>query len=554
MKTSLIINFRRIGDIISNSHLISELKEEGHKVSILIYKEFEAAAQVLEGVDNIFTIDRKKIETYVKSELFHDAMALDTLYRELSPCLEKTWDQVINISNDTLGTRVASFIGERNRVTPKGLSFKSNQLMMHSSPWSVVYNDIIPKEINSPVHFQDIYHQIALNRIYTPSLAPKLKISQRYEQQTIESFKNIRENYGKTEIGRIVGIQAKTSNEEKDIPFSTIVETIELIKQEKPDWIPLIILAPNDKERELANRLNLKFNNSLVSVEANLTALPSVVKNLDTLITPDTAIKHFADVFNVPTLEISLGKSPLFKQASIGLKSAILTQRIDHRQERPGKDRHLLEARDIVNAVNYIMTNSNIPTLSKGKTLYRLIHDSFGMRYVAVAGDISVEKEVYRVLSRDYIARLLGNPSGVAESFIGFKELYGEELRNYLEKEKTEITQSMKSLLATLRSIAKAKEPGASSRSLIGHLDHLFELSEESNLSAICLKFFRVRIENLEPNTSKTENLKCFEDELFNLKDDMQVLLKVIHDFEKHCTQKESNFDVRLRNKQNTTV
>jgi len=63
-----------------------------------------------------------------------------------------------------------------------------------------------------------------------------------------------------------------------------------------------------------------------------LQAVASVLMNIDLLVTPDTAIKHIADLTDTPVIEVSLGHAPFLKQGSYNCESLILSDDITTRE------------------------------------------------------------------------------------------------------------------------------------------------------------------------------------------------------------------------------
>lgn len=526
-----------MGDIISTAQLAASLKKQGHCVSTLVFKEFEPAAKLVASFSNIYCINRHRIETFSKSQLFYNGLALDQLYRDIKDISATQWDQIINISNDPLSARLASFLSDNRPSIIRGCCYRNDHNIYSSSDWAIFLNEIVAPSKNSPMHFTGLYYFIQELTPQAPTANnDQLNHCPRYDQQTQESLKAIKEQFGKSSNSKIIGIQAKSSCESKDIPFSTLASTIKMIRQSDADLIPLIIIAPNTKERELARRLNEKFNQELIIVEANLSALVSIVAQLDLLLTPDTLAKHIADASHVRSLEISLGNAPLTKQGSKLSESAILSYRLDLRGV-DDRDRHLLRAEDIYHSILYLVDNRETPSLSDNFTLYQVKHDALGASFLPVAGDFCLRSETFRMLARNYIERrMLQNQN--TERFAGFQEVAGTDLFNFLNQQKVGITNAMKSLLATLRSLKRAKSPNGEFKSFINLVDHLIELSNETHLlTHIPLKFFQYHVENMDGSQSRDNAIEFFEQRIFQLKDELQLLLKTIDEFEHYIGQ-----------------
>ena len=117
MKKVLIVNLKKFGDIFSSGHLINSLRQENPscEVSILTFKESAKAAKSLKGIKDIYEIDRKRILSLKSAPLFSDVHALNELLKPLSEIRTHNWDRVINFSNDSVSTYIASFINREKR-------------------------------------------------------------------------------------------------------------------------------------------------------------------------------------------------------------------------------------------------------------------------------------------------------------------------------------------------------------------------------------------------------------------------------------------------------
>ena len=554
MKSHLIINFNRIGDILSTSPLINKIKKDDPtaEIALLVYQEFEETARLLPNVDQIHTVDRKKLETFSKSGLFNDFYAVDYLYETLSPLITSSWESAINISNDELSTRIISFLSE-NIENIGGIYFGDDQAIKAGNDWAIAYNDILPSRINSPLHFQDAYNGMAKGE-GSQYLPEGLLTEKKYDEETVANFAKIRKTFGNENDVKLIGIQAKTSQKSKDVPFGTLVQFIQMLQNQETNWIPVILSAPTDKDREFIHRLNYKFQNKLISVEAEMKALPSIVKNLDALVTPDTAVKHVGDLMKTPTLEISLGGAPLFKQGSINPKSVVLTHRIDLRARKPERDRHLLMPEDIIQSLGYLLKDK-APHIEGGFTLYQPIYDDLGVRYVSVYGDINARVEAQRTIERSYLGKFLVGDAQTENLFPSFQRLYSDELQKWVEEEKAFIMDASKALLRTLRALGKAKDPNTSPEHMIKSLDQLIAYADSGRVGALPLMVFRFKVENYT-GQDQEENMKFFEANLFELKAEMQSLITIFNDFERIVAKgkiSRSNQE-RIRSREHTTT
>ncbi|WP_372651976.1 glycosyltransferase family 9 protein [Halobacteriovorax sp.] len=534
MKKILLINLRRFGDIYSSAHLINSMVQSGnYDVSILVYKEFEKAALNIEGVSNIYTIDRKRIITLTKSEIFNNGYALEEFNKDLSTVTTQDWDEVINFSNERVSTHITSLLSSNRKI---GLEFTSEMKNAYSSDWEMLLNDVITELDFSPMHFNDIYHQMV--GVDTSKNSLKLKTSTNHNENAFKNINFLRQaEKGKNK--KIVGIQLFTSEESKNIPEKTIIEVIENLHSK--DIVTMLLIAPTEDEKERAAKINDHFEGRLVTVESDFHALTSVVINLDCLITPDTAIKHLSDLVETPCLEVSLGASPFLKQGSINEQSLILSKTIEDR-DFSNKDTNTdLRSDDIVNSTLLLMglKSFNSTHIGEGYTLYRPYKDSLGTSYFAVKGEVNSELEVQRIASRMYISKTLleSNDDSFSEMIL---ELKGENFKRWISNEKEAVTRTTKDLLGAIRSLIQIGEGANQSKNFINSLGHLMAHCEDSTITSIPSLFLRARLESA-PTMALEDSVKDVEKNLYKMKNELQKVYEVLKTIEDNSRKHEAD-------------
>ena len=146
MKEVLVINLKRNGDIFTTGHIIRSIlkKDPNTRISLLVLKEFERAAEALKGISQIYSIDRKKILTFAKNRIFSDGFALDQLNSDLNKVMLKSWDTIFNYSNDRVSTHITTLL--KGRTTKHiGIRFNDYCNVEHSNEWSIIFNDVLPE-------------------------------------------------------------------------------------------------------------------------------------------------------------------------------------------------------------------------------------------------------------------------------------------------------------------------------------------------------------------------------------------------------------------------
>lgn len=530
MKKILIINLRRIGDVYTTGHLLNSLaRNEGNSVSLLVYKESAKAALNLKNVSNLHVIDRKEIITLKTNKLFSDGFAIEQLFNQLQSIKNQKWDEIINYSNDMVGAYICSYLKDSaDKIT--GVHFNENRNVVTNSDWEILFNDVLPVVKYAPMHFVDCYHKMI--GITSNREGEKVITDAGHNATAFSNMNTLRKGHSVVEsASKIIGIQLKTADLSKDIPEETLVELLKLIKLNN-ELIPVLLIAPTDEERKYAAEINSKLNNELVVVEADLQAIASVLMNIEILITPDTAIKHIADLTETPVLEISLGHAPFLKQGSYSAGSLILTDLIVERNFNRSTAEKIIktniQAQDIMSSLIYFFakTKSIRPRLSNDVTLYTCSFDQLGARYSVVAGTVDTQTEIHRLMSRQLI-NVIYDQNESNDIYNDVIDFGINAATSWGTTEKTNVTNVMKDLLGTLRSLLQSQENRKSSREFVGHLGKLISHAENNSLVQIPVTMFKTKIESINAKTFE-ENAKEVEVLLYELKSDIQKILHCI--------------------------
>lgn len=540
MKKILIVNLRRLGDVYSTGHLINSLSQTANsEISILCYKESVKAARNLANVKNIYVIDRQELITITTNKLFTDSLALDQLFKSLEPIKNEQWDTIVNFSNDSIAANLCSYLSKSTNKTV-GVHFNDSRNIETNGPWEIVFNDVLPTMKNSPMHFTDCYHRMM--QIPPARTGERLKLNSEHNQTALKNISELRGSVsGEHKSNKVIAIQALSANASKNIPEDTLVKYIKLTL-DAGVFVPLLLIAPTNEERDFANRVNAQLNDSLVVVESDLNAVASVVGNIDLLVTVDTVIKHIADLCETPVLEISLGNSPFLKQGTYNIGSLVLTDNIKTRKFS-SEDQTSITADDLFASTIYYFSNSKSlkPNLSENVTLYRTTDDEIGINYVPVSGSIDHESEIQRLMSRQFLSLMLDN-SESEEIYQSISTFKGSAASNWCNQEKALITDVMKDLLGTLRSLLQSLETKRSSRDFIINLGKLMSHCETESVTQVATIMFKAKLEGINAKTFE-ENAREVETLLYELKSNLQKNLSCIKSLEeKLATTRKDEF------------
>lgn len=514
MKDILIINFKRHGDIFQMSRLISSLKYKHPEsnISILINKEFETSANILGGVKHIYTLDRKRVVSYKKNKIYSDGFALDEFGKTIKE-INKSWNLVINYSNDRISTSLTSYLAKEH----KGIKFDTHCNVNYSNEWAIVFNDVLTQQRYTPINFNDTYHKMSC--LIENNSFNSLNVSNEYNKVCHQNLLKMRKSEGKNNP-KIIALQLTASNLSKMIERSELIALINELNT-RVDTIPLLIIAPTIDERNFANQINAELDKKAVTIEAPFSALPSVLINCDLLITPDTAIKHVADILDVPLIELSMGPSPFLKQGTVNTESIILTPRLKDRDftyadsahtEKQVRNNEVIKASDITYALEkYYLGFSDATLVNKNISIYRPIKDEIGCFYKNIEGRYDSEIEISRYLSRDFIRRKIERKKvsshGIIESDLNFAA-------SWLEQTQNELIKSSRHVLATIKTVLSKD-----TQKLDEKLNEINKyVTTTSDYCSLPFLFYKAKfINSLNPSMEQIESL------LIGLKNDLQI-------------------------------
>lgn len=538
MRKILVVNLKRFGDIFQTQHLINTIKEEKPSVQIdlLCYQEMSRAAKILCGVNEIHCLDRKKIISYYKNNIYSDGLALNQLETSLSTIREGGYDQVLNYSNDSVSTYICSYI-TKEETEALGISYSSRQTLNYSGPFAVALNDITTQTSFTPYNYNDLHHHISDITFKGNFRSDRVKSNKTHDKTARNNLNRLRSSKSDDISGvSIVGFQLSASRKDKEIPEETLIETIELVRNSS-NMVPIILLAPNSMEREKANSINQRFDNKLVSVEADFIALPSVLKNIDLVVTPDTAIKHLSDLLNTPVLEVSLGASPIFKQGSVNPKSIIVSRPgnlrtfkesllISEQEESLNKKLTGQYLFDVIQSQLQDIEFSEHVMSSNEFCLYQAKKVIDGTAYLPITGNFNGPFEAKRILSRGIIQKVFKGVIDENLIELAYQKIGRKDFQIAIEEEKNALSILTKELLSTLRGLIQTQENKNKAPVFIEALEKLLSHCFDNNLAAIHALNFRAKIESL--NSSSLEaNFKEVEGLLYELKDNLQSSLFV---------------------------
>lgn len=514
MKNILVINFGKENEIITSSYLIGALKENNPHahIHLLTYSAHVEFAKTLNGIHTIHTIDSDLIQNILKNPLYSDAFAVNSFMDIIAPIQSLEWEQVVNYSNDQVSSFLISAINAKEK---SGTYINHYGVAQTDDKWSLYQNYVASGMSRAAIDKVTIRNHIVK--------APFSYQSERfvnnpdYTMVASQNFSRIRAMKG-TNQAFVVGISLAAGFDGHQMTTEQYADLIEAI-EESDDCKAVLLLDGKNYQRELANELNYQLGNSLVSINVDTVALPSVLSNIDMFVSPANHQLAMADAMDVKCIEVRECNANHLRAQSIASENYLIYAK---------EDKTLVS--DILLAINEEYgTQLPVTSLSSTNPTYKVLHDDYGPFMTQIRGEINIKHELRYHIERSYFLQILGYDQN-AELFEHIRENTDQEvLGSYIQELKSELTSTVKVLLATLRSLKGVKSSKTNLQSFIGYLDTLMSAGKTDSTVGAIIRYFEGQIENIQ-ETDVDSNMHTIENRLFELKSNLQLLTNIMSD------------------------
>ena len=514
MSKILILNFGTSHDFIDSINLIAAQKAEypRSQIEVMTFKKFEGLTPIINHVHKFHFVDEKMINQILENPLYSDAFAINQFTQDLEGCLGESWDKVINYANDNFSSYLISALESHELI---GSRIDSNGIVRSSNQWSI-YQNFVASQLNRQV-LSKAFVRNHIAEIPLHSCYETIKIHPDYSMVAGQNFNRIRQMNGSA-TSIVIGLNLNNGHDGYQIDidvYSDIIETL----SDAQDFAVVLLLSGENYQRQMANELNKRFDNKLISINIDTIALPSVLSNIDTIVSSSNDQLAIANLMEVRTIELrdaeAKTKTPL---------SSFNGNYIIYQNEKS----HM--ASDITLALNEEFgTQLPIDFLNTTNPTYKVVKDDYGVFQTQIRGDINIQEELRYHIERSFFLQLFGYPKN-ASLFEHIKEnTEPEVLVSFVSHLRSELTSPVKILLATLRSLKGVKTSKSNLNSFIGYLDNLILTGKENTLVSSCIRLFEGKIENINTNDIDS-NIKAIEDNLFELKANLQILTNIMSD------------------------
>jgi len=512
MNNILILNLGTSKDLIMSSHLISSFKEEypNSNISIVTYKEHAQIAKILSGVHTIHTIDSDFMQNVVNNPLYSDAFALNQFAQDIEQISQTTWHKVINYSNDTASSYLVNALNTDGVI---GTYINANGTAQATDKWSTYQNFVMSKMNRLPILIPAVRNHIAMTPMYTD--VEKIKINSEYLFVANQNFTRIRQmNGGNAKY--IIGINLEVGYEGQTIDENAIKEIIEAV-EESEEYKTVLLTSGKSYQKEIVNRLNAFFGNSLITINVEAEALSSVITNIDALISTANNQMMIADALEIRVIEVKNAITN-FKTPSVVNPANYVVYANDNNSI----------GSDIILALNEMFeTQLPITAMNSVNPIFISIKDDYGVYFTQIRGELDILQEINYHLARAIQFEIMGYPKNDELVTHIKNNTLAADIASYSNEIKTELTEAVKTLLSTLRSLKSANSSKTSLNQFINHLDQLITMGAKDSIVGSIIRLFEGNIENIS-STSAADNMKEIETNLFALKSNLQIVTNTV--------------------------
>ena len=524
MKNILIFNLGSSYDVITSSHLVNSYKHEYPQshIEMVVYKENQELAQIINNVAKIHVIDRELITKLSTNPLYSDAFALNSFSESLVDSRNTNWDNIINYSNDNVSSYLMLAMNSIDRV---GTYINAQGIAKTTDKWSNYQNFVASKMERQVIDRAFLRCHMAKTPLYHD--IEKLKIDSDYSVVASQNFSKVRQMKG-SPATFVVGISLEASHDEFTIDMDTMIDLVESI-EDSSDYKAVLLLNGKNYQRKMANDLNERFNNSLISINVDTPAITSVLPNLDALISTSNDMLAIADTMEVKCIEIRENKSNQRTPYAMNAENYVIYQ---------GDSQSV--ASDILLALNEEFgTELPISILNTDNPTFKIVEDDFGRFMTQIRGKLDIQKELRYHMERSIHLQTMGYERN--EDLITHirENTEGAQITEFVNNLKSELTTTVKVLLATLRSLKGVKSSKSNLNNFISYLDTLITAGREDTFIGSLIRNFEGQIENIEANDIDT-NMKMIENHLFELKNNCQYVTNMMTDLLSDSMTKES--------------
>ncbi len=513
MKTkTLIVNLEDQAGVLESAYLIAERvrKYPQQEIYMLTFKESKHLAHMISGVQRVFTIDQDRIKSLLQNDLYSNGFAVNNFFKNLSLVFHTEWNIVVNYSTTTLSKYITSSLTADRIIGSYTNEVKENN---YSSLWASIDDIALKNKKLSPL--KSIHCKLKANNISYGTNEPRVKINENNNKVAFSNLNSIRNAEHTDGEAKIIGINISST---VDSIFS-LNKLTELLEQlfSTPNMIPLLIIeANNEQQKNIVNLLNRDFENSLLSVESDDLALPSLLMNIDILVTSDRKFLNLANLVDTPTISLFTSIESLFRAHSQNTDDISIVLSGD------------FSIYNIYLCIDSILSNIDLSSQLRvdDSNFFTIKKDNYGSFLHLVQGEGYKQDILTSLVQRYYITSQNKN----SDNQVILEELFStfsSELSTWALEQKKSLIISTKLLLRSLRNLIRSKQDSSFGSIFMDDLNKLLATKDKNLITSIPIEFFEFNLEKINSKSAE-ENLIIMEHLIYDLKTSLRKIMTTL--------------------------
>ena len=398
MKTILVLQFKRMGDLVQTMPLLRRLREENpdSHISLACLEEFKGILAGWDGFDRLIPIrvlDLMALSEHLPSPDLPLPSALAGIQ-----AFHESYALLVNLSTHPGSAVLGDCIKADRKL---GCIRSGNGTIRRAGAWSKYAQAMISHRTENLFNMVDM--QMGMAGLAPKAMAPSLRVPDAALEEARELLKGPGFQGGK----KLVAVQAGASSPNKTWPLERFVD---LILRLIGDGDVEILLLGDGKERELADRLQEAGGFRMIDLVGmtKVSQLPALCECCDLVVGNDTGTLHIAAAVGTPTLGLFFSTAYFAETGPYGEGHALLQVEIPCAPCHPAAVcpaqtcKQYIDAASVYAAIRWLLETNHgcAPAPNPQVSLYRSRFLSNGLlAYLPVKGGF---------VSGHFLAGLLG--------------------------------------------------------------------------------------------------------------------------------------------------
>lgn len=297
----LLLNLTRMGDLIQSTPLSVGLKRAcpGASVVLAIAKDFRAAAELMEGVDEIVPLDIERLKR-LSMESGSSAVSMVSAAEEiLSPLFARRFRMAINLTHSPSSSVLMYLLDAGDK---RGLQMTAAGLRSIRHPWMLQFHNFAHNKQITPFNLVDLYALGGDVPVHRERIPLSVRVPKEAEEWAEGFFRN-----RVPEGGPVVAVQAGASDSHKMWHPVSFIRLCRILRDAAGARFLFVGGGP---ERELAEKIAAVVDapGSVVTAgETDLAQLCALLRRADLMITNDTGPMHLAAAVGTRIISFAIG-------------------------------------------------------------------------------------------------------------------------------------------------------------------------------------------------------------------------------------------------------